>query len=124
MQELDAQEIINELIRQAKDNQHLEFYKLDNLFDYFYYLDQRRALRVTLRVLRNCLNFLFSDYCREVANGTGDFNKLLAYKEFEYIIEYYQQEFNTVNDMLDEYENYMILGGFLPALLGIPRGDC
>ena len=123
MQELDAQEIITQIIQQALENKPLEPYQLNTWAEYFFYVDQKRSLKAILRVLRFSATSIFSIYLKEISQGTQDVNKLLAYKQFKDITAYYKQELKTITYMLDDFENYIIMGGFINCLLGIPRGE-
>ena len=123
MQEIDAQEIITQIILQAQSKEHLEFQKIQTWSEYFYYLGQKRSLRAVIRILKVCAKCTFKSHLDDILAGHSNVNKLLAYNQFEDIISYYKQEHKTVTYMINEFENYLILGGFIFSLLGIPRGD-
>lgn len=125
MQDLDAQEIITELIQQAEENKNTEFHLITTWDEYLYYLGQERSLKVVLKVLQQCANSIFKTYCKEIPFGTADFNLLLAYNKFKDIEAYYAQELKTIKEMNAEYDNY--LGSwtnfFNAIFLGQIRGD-
>ena len=107
MQDLDAQEIIAELIQQAEENKNTEFHLITTWDEYLYYLGQERSLKVVLKVLRQCANSIFKTYCKEIPLGTADFNLLLAYNKFKDIEVYYAKELKTIKEMNAEYDNHL-----------------
>lgn len=122
MQEIDAQEIILKIIQQAQESKPTEFHLIKTWHEYNFYWDQEESLRVLTKALRNSANFIFKSYCKEVAQGEADFNKLLAYKHFQTINNFYNQELTTVRNMLAEYHEYLNSGNFVAAVfLGTER---
>lgn len=124
MQESEAQEIINKLIAQAEENDHIKVKLITSWDEYRFYIKQERALKVVIRVLRDCIYFVFRSYRKGVAAGTADFNELLAYRKLKEVQEFYKQELCTVQEMNTEYDNY--LGdwtNFFKAILGYERED-
>lgn len=122
MTKADAQEILNQIIRQAEERKGVKPHIINTLSEYLFYRDQEKSLKAVLKVLRNCANFVFKEYCAEVPTGRANFTKLLAYKEFQEIITYYNQELLIVRGMLGEYYRYLTAGNFINAFLGEDRG--
>ena len=124
MQEQEAQEIINKLITQADENDHIKFKLITSWDEYRYYLKQERALKVVIRVLRDCIYFVFKSYRKGIATGTADFNELLAYRKLKEVREFYEQDLSTVQEMNVEYDNYLgDWSNFFKAILGYERED-
>ena len=122
MTKADAQEILMQIIRQAEERKGVKPHIINTLSECLFYRDQERSLKVVLKVLRNCANFVFKEYCSEIPTGSASFNKLLAYKEFQEIITYYHQELLIVQGMLGEYYRYLASGNFIKAVSGEDRG--
>ena len=123
MQEIDVQDIITQIILQAQSGEHTEFQKIQTWAEYFYYLGQKRSLKAVIKILKVCAKCTLNSYCDDILEGCTDLNKLIAHGQFQEILDYYKQERKTVIDMLNDFENYQICGGFIKSLLGIPRGD-
>ena len=125
MQEQEAREIINELIQQAEDKDYIEFKLITTWNEYWYYLQQERALKVVIKVLKACIKATFDSYCKEVPLGGADFNKLLACRHLEDVITFYEQDLQTVKKMNAEYDNHLgNWGNFVKEfILGYERED-
>ena len=122
MQITEVHELINELINQAELQEHTEQHLITTLAEYRFYLGQQRALKVVIKLLRNCANLVFTDYCKEVMIGEPDFGKILAFSQLRDVAVYYEQEFAIVKEMNDEYDNYLgDWGNFFKALAGHTR---
>ena len=107
MQTAEVQQLIDDLINQAESGEHSEYKLITTWAEYRFYLGQQRSLKTVIKVLRNCSNFIFNLYCKEVELGTGDFNKMLAYSQLRDTIMYYDKEYQIIKKMNDEYDNYL-----------------
>lgn len=123
MQDIDTQELILKIIKQAEDGKHSEYHMITTWREYKYYQYQEESFETVIKVLRNCANSVFKEYCKEVPTGNAPFMKLLAYRQFEDIIAYYKQEQHTIQEMLLEYHDYLASGNLLRALFGEIRED-
>ena len=90
--------------------------------EFRYYAGLAKATKVIIRMLKSSNTRLFKDYCRDVIAGISDFNKLLAYKELEDVIAFYEADLKTLNKMLDDYDEYLGQGHFWYSFLGGERG--
>jgi hypothetical protein len=122
MKDIEAKEIITQIIQQAEEQKGVKPHIINTLSEYLFYLDQEKSLKVVLKILRNCADYIFKEYCKEVVAGNADFTKMLAFKEFHEIIIYYNQELLIVKGMLGEYYRYLTAGNFINAFLGEDRG--
>lgn len=125
MQDQEAREIVSELIKQAEENDNLEFQQITNWGEYRYYLQQEKALKVVIKILKACTKATFKAYCKEVSLGAADFNKLLACVQLQDIIAYYEQNLKVVIEMNTEYDNHLgNWGNFVKEfILGYERED-
>lgn len=122
MQATEVHEIIDELINRAEAGEHTNNHLIATWAEYRFYLGQQRALKVVIKLLRNCANLVFTDYCKEIKLGGSDLNKLLAYSQLRDVTSYYEQELAIVKEMNDEYDNYIgNWGNFFRALAGYTR---
>ena len=125
MQDQEARELINELIQQAEAEDHVEHKLITSWEEYRFYLQQERALKVVIKVLRTCANATFDVYCEEILSGESDLNKLLAYVQLQDIIAFYEQDLQTVKKMNAEYDEHLgNWGNFVKEfILGYERED-
>jgi hypothetical protein len=123
MQDIESQEIVERLIQRAQENIHTVVYPIDTWAEYKYYRGQRRAFKVVIKILTRSADAVFKDYCKSIPSGEGVFFKLLAYAQFQDIIEYYVEEQKIIEGMIADYENYLASGHFISAFLGGYRED-
>ena len=123
MQDIESQEIVEKLIQRAQENIHTVVYPIDTWTEYKYYRGQRRAFKVVIKLLTRSADAVFKDYCKSIPSGEGVFFKLLAYAQFQDIIEYYVEEQKIIEGMIVDYENYLASGHFISAFLGGYRED-
>lgn len=121
MQDTDVQELIMQIIEQAEEQNHTPPHLIDTWPEYCFYRDQRRSLKVVLKVLRDSAESLFKSYCKKVAHGTANVNQILAYRQFQDIIAYYDDELQIIHGMILEYTNYLASGNLFAALFGESR---
>ena len=125
MQDQETREIINDLIQQAEDEDHVEFKLITTWEEYRFYLQQERAFKVVVKVLKACARATFRAYCEEVVSGESDLNKLLAYLQLQDVIAFYEQDLQTVKKMNTEYDEHLgNWGNFVKEfILGYERED-
>ena len=120
MQQTEAQELLLHIIEQAaRPNTPFTFITTWNEFRF--YQQNRRATKLIIRTLEASARNLFKTYCKDIAAGSADINKLLAVKQLEEIITYYERELYTVERMLDDYDEYLGQGNFWYSILGGER---
>jgi hypothetical protein len=62
-------------------------------------------------------------YIKQVELGEQDVETLMALKQFKICTEFYDDEAKIVDDMLDEYSEYIFSGHILDMLLGRIRPE-
>ena len=107
MTDNEAQQLLLDIINQAQEGQALEFQYIKSWYEFKYYKRLARSTKVVISTLSFSANNLFNEYCRDVIAGISDVNKLLAYSHLRDIIAFYEKDLETVNQMLDEYDEYL-----------------
>jgi hypothetical protein len=120
MQQTEAQELLLHIIEQA-DRPNTPFTFITTWNEFRFYWQNRRATKLIIRSLESATASLFKDYCRDVADGSADVNKLLAVKQLEEVIVYYEKELETLERMLEDYDEYLGQGNFWYSILGGER---
>ncbi len=121
MQDTEAQEIITQLIQQAIEVPPLEFQPITTWSEYFYHVGQKKALKAVTKVLKISADSALKSYCSGVTEGCANFAELLAHVQLADVYAYYKHELKITVDMINDFEDYTIKGGFIKMLLGIPR---
>ena len=120
MQQTEAQELLLNIIEHTKEP-HTPFTFIINWAEFRFCQQNHRATKLIIRTLESAAASLFKDYCRDVADGSADINKLLAVKQLEEVILYYEKELETLERMLNDYDEYLGQGNFWYSILGGER---
>jgi hypothetical protein len=121
MQDIEAQEILLQILRQAEEGKSIEFRLIASWAEFKKYWRDYRSTKLIIRVLKESADGLFKHYCKEVATGPADFTELLAYSELLDVKAFYERDRDTLKKMLDEYDDYLGKGHFWYSFLGGER---
>ena len=121
MLDTEAQEIIIQLLQQAEEVPPSEFHSIATWSEYFYHVGQKRALKAVTRILKISADSTLKSYCAGVTEGHANFAELLAHVQLTDVYAYYKHELKITTDIINDFEDYTIKGGFIKMLLGIPR---
>jgi hypothetical protein len=121
MQDTEMHEMLLSIIKHAQTAKPSQFRLLRNWFEYTQCRKQCRTFKLALKALRRGTRRLLKNYCKGVAEGNSDLNKLLAYQQMQAVIAFYERELVTIGSMTVEYEAYLSAGNFLDAFLGASR---
>lgn len=106
------QKLLSELTAFTEAGEHTKFELLQNWQEYRFTRKVRYALRILTGSLRRSADKLFKSYCNNVILGTSDVHELLAYRQIVNIYDFYLEELSIVDNMLDEYESYLLAGNW------------
>lgn len=109
--------ILSELAAFADSGEHTKFQLLQNWQEYKHYRKVKYSIVVVLKFLSTMQQTQFKRYCEDIISGKQDIYKLLAYKYIAKILDCYKEELKVVQDMLDEYECYLMSGNWLDFVL-------
>ena len=117
------QDILSKLAAFTDAGEHTKFKLLQNCREYRYYRKVERSTRVVVKFLEKSASKQFKDYCKDVERGVSDVYKLLAYKYLIRIYNCYLEELKIVQDMIDEYECYLLSGNWSDFVFGFNRTE-
>jgi hypothetical protein len=120
MQQTEAQQLLLDLIEQAK-KPNTEFTFITTWSEFKFCWQNARATKLIIKTLESAVKKLFKDYCKDIIAGSADVNKLLATRQLEGIIAFYERELDTLKRMLDDYDEYLGQGNFWYSVLGGER---
>lgn len=121
MQNTEAQELLSEILKHAQEGRLTEFHLIMTWNEFIFYRQQRRATKLVIKLLKNVAKTLFKNYCKGITTGSADINKLLASRQLQDCVAFYERELATINTILDEYDDYLGQGNFWHAFLGGER---
>jgi hypothetical protein len=121
MTEDEAKQLISDIINKPQEAEPIKFQYIASWGEFRYYYQLHRSTKFVIKTLKSSAKKLFKEYCRTIATGTQDVNKLLAYSQLRDIIAFYEADVNTIKKMLDEYDNYLGQGHFWYSFLGGER---
>ena len=102
------QDVVIALIERAQAGEHLPFKLITNISEYFVNRTSRRAIKSVIKSLIKSRDRVFKRYCKQVANGEGDFEQLLVCNALQDTAEFYKAEIRIITDMIDEYDEYLL----------------
>lgn len=115
------EDLMSELIYNAESGKHRQFQYLKNVGEYYRARQIKRAHVILVSSLRQSLTKQFNKYCKAIVAEETDVIKLLAYCTTKKVFCFYEEELNTINDMILEYECYLANGNLLDFILGTQR---
>jgi hypothetical protein len=132
--EEDKKALTDALIKRAESGEHIEKETLCNIYSYKAAKEMRNAVEKVVLSMRKSANHMFSNYLnlikgKEIKDnqipGASDFAYLLAYKELVKFEHFYTVEYNLIQEMIDEYENYIFRSParMVTHILGYDRED-
>lgn len=110
------EDMLAALIDKALKEIHSEFVFIRSIDEARAAKAYRRKLVGLVKYFKRSAKNILSAYLSE-AKVNDDINLLLSYKTTEHCINYYQKEVAIVEDSLDEYANYLLVGPLIPSLL-------
>jgi hypothetical protein len=118
---MTEQNIVSELASFTEAGEHTKFQLLQNWQEYRFTRKVRYSLVVLTKSLLTSANKQLHNYCVDVVEGTTKVFNLIAYVSTIRILNFYLEELRIVEDMLDEYETYLLAGNWLDFVLGLQR---
>lgn len=121
MNDTESKQLLLAIIEQAQKGESLEFCYIKSWSDFRFRKQQAYSTRIIIKTLKASSNNLFKEYCQDVLVGISDINKLLAYSQLCDIIAFYENDLAILQQMLDDYDEYLGTGYFWYSLLGGKR---
>lgn len=121
MQDTEAQQLLLEILEQAEQKKFVEFRLIKSWSEFMFYRKSRTATKLIIKALDQSSRDLIKSYCKQVESGTSDVSWLLAYSELKDVIAFYEKDLETLQKMLDEYDNWLGQGHFFYSILGGER---
>lgn len=112
---------MSELIRNAESGRHRQFQYLRSYREYRRAKQIKRTHVLLVASLRQSLTKQFNKYCKAITADETKVIKLLAYCTTKKVLSFYKEELNIINDMIIEYEYYLVNGNWLDFVLGLTR---
>jgi hypothetical protein len=118
---MTEQNILSELLSFTEAGEHTKFQLLQSWREYLFTRKVRYSLKILTNSLQASADKLFKSYCSGVAAGASDVHELLAYSQVIKIYRFYLEELKIIDDMLNEYESYLIAGNWLDFIFNTQR---
>ena len=123
MDEQSALLIISKILEQAQERKFTKFHLIDNFEEFLWYRDMIPSTKAIIKLLKRTASSVLKDYCKTVITGISDVTQLLAYNQILDASNFYKEDLNIINNMVDEYTRYLCQGNFWYAFLGGDRYD-
>lgn len=74
-----------------------------------------------VKSLRESADKVFKRHCKAVTAGNSDVLTMIAYCTVKNVLRFYEEELNTITEMIDEYECYLARGNWLDFVFNLQR---
>ena len=115
------EDFVADLISNAEQAKHQQFRFITCWEAYKYYRKLRWSHILLVKGLKESTNKIFKKHCKAVRAGNSDILTMIAYCTVKNVLSFYEEELNTITDMLDEYECYLLRGNWLDFVFDLPR---
>ena len=112
-----------ELVHRALDSKHSNFEFLRSAQDRTSAKIVRFSYATISKMFKKLYEATYKTYLKQVELGDQDVETLMALKQFKHCMEFYDDEAKIVDDMLEEYSEYILSGHVIDTLLGKVRSD-
>ena len=112
-----------ELVHRALDSKHSNFEFLRSAQDRTSAKIVRFSYATISKMFKKLYEATYKTYLKQVELGDQDVETLMALKQFKHCMEFYDDEAKIVDDLLDEYSEYLFSGHLLDMLLGRIRSE-
>lgn len=122
MTDYETELLVQDIINKAMEGEPLPFRPILYWGEFRFYRKLSVSTKLVIKTLKTSANELFKSYCKDVIAGISDVTKMLAYSQLLDMTAFYENDLNTIQQMLDDYDEY--LGDwrkFFGALLGERR---
>lgn len=123
MTDQEITQVIQAIIDKAQEGKSQPYRTILYWSEFKYYRGLKKATKLVIETLRISSKKLLKSYCKDVIAGISDVNKILGYSQLLDIIDFYQEELETLEAMLTEYYDYLGEGNFWYSILGGRRMD-
>ena len=121
MQDTEAQQLLLEILEQAEQKKFVEFRLITSWSEFMFYRRSRTSTKLVILALKQAAKEIFKTYLKQVKSGISDVNNLLAHAQLQDVIAFYEKDLETLQKMLDEYDNWLGQGHFFYSILGGER---
>jgi hypothetical protein len=118
MDNTESTQLVLDIIEKVRSNDSQPFKFILSWQEFSYYRKLAVSTQLIAKTMQDSANRLFKEYCKDVIAGISDFNKLLAYIQLLDIKAFYERDLKTLQQMLDEYSEYLEKGNFWYSFLG------
>lgn len=113
----DLKDIISDLIEEALSGEPTTFEFIKSVPEFIRFRYRSYSLKNIIKILSSCSKRLFKSYCAAIEAGDEQSTKLLACATIDKAVEFYTRERLTIDQMLGEYEAYLMTGNQLDFVL-------
>jgi len=112
-----------ELMKTANEGEHVRFHFIRNTAELSAVRQFRSKNKKISKAFGKVFNTALKSYNDMVKAGRGPVEDIVAVKQFETCKNYYAEEARILDDMVDEYMNYVHKGHLIATILNIYRPE-
>jgi hypothetical protein len=106
-----------ELIAKVKEGKHQQFQFIRSWHEYTKFKQLRRAYKLLIGSIKKTAKKLIKKYYKAANKGKANPMDLFTHLATLEILDFYEEEFRVVTDMIYEYEAYLMEGNLIDAWL-------
>ena len=112
-----TEQLMKELCTTALAGKHNSFEYIKSVREWYVAHKAKTGLRKIVEIFDEACHKSFNAYCKAVEKGEADFSLLYQFTQFRACRDFYEQELQTIKDMLNEYWTYVDSGNWLNQFL-------
>lgn len=112
-----ADTALADLLAKAAKNDHSSFILLRSPAEYRAARQYYKATSSAAAEFRLIRRALIKEHCKALSAGSCDTEAILAAKNLEFAVKFYEDEAEIMHDMLKEYRTYLLSGHLISTVL-------
>lgn len=113
----DREKLFKLLTENALADKHTSWEYIKNPIEWGLIRKTKASLYKVIELYERVYKRVYKEYCKQVRKNNFDFSIIVALKHYQCCKKFYEQELDTVIDMLDEYSAYVWRGHFLSQFI-------
>ena len=119
----DNVKLLKELLVKVENKEHLKWEFIVSIFDWFDKLQLKKAIKHLLKGFNKAIRASVKAQCHNIKNSIPSFEITYTIKQFLDIVNFYEEELKILDDMFDEFRQYVLKGHILDTILGNIRQE-
>lgn len=112
-----SQKLLTNIIDYAETGEPITFHFIRTWREYSTIRKSARRTKLLVKSLQASHNKVFKRYCKSIPDRKTSFTQLLVCNTLKSTAAFYLAEYRILQDMIEEFESYLLAGNLLDAIL-------